>query len=330
VTPADATRLFDPRLTLQQPGALWLLGLVAGLLTIAPLIFLISPNNLRPELWRRWATWLVIALAAALPITLGAAATCLALLVLALACYREFGRATGLFRHRLTSVAVVVGIVLTFAAAVDNYYALFVALFPLSIALIALAGILPDRPNGYLQRTALGVFAYALFGSGLGHLAFFTNEPHYRALLLWLVLAVALNDVFAFTAGKLLGRRRLAPNTSPSKTWGGALGAITLTMVMSGGLGWFVFDGRVYGWWPHVLVLALTVGVLGQFGDLLLSSIKRDLGLEDFGQLLPGHGGLLDRIDSLILVTPAVFHYVGYLQGVGDGATERVFSAGWF
>ncbi|MEM6314456.1 MAG: phosphatidate cytidylyltransferase, partial [Planctomycetota bacterium] len=90
------------------------------------------------------------------------------------------------------------------------------------------------------------------------------------------------------------------------------------------------FAGRPFGTWPHVLTLSVFVGVLGQFGDLLISSVKRDLGVKDLGQVLPGHGGLLDRCDSLLLVTPACFHYIGYLQGIGDAAAERLFSAGWF
>ncbi|HEY4758446.1 MAG TPA: phosphatidate cytidylyltransferase, partial [Chthoniobacterales bacterium] len=71
--------------------------------------------------------------------------------------------------------------------------------------------------------------------------------------------------------------------------------------------------------------LGIIISIVGQFGDLMLSAIKRDLGLKDTAKLIPGHGGLLDRFDSLILVAPAVFHYVGYFVGFGVGQPERIF-----
>jgi phosphatidate cytidylyltransferase len=74
--------------------------------------------------------------------------------------------------------------------------------------------------------------------------------------------------------------------------------------------------------------LGIIVSVVGQFGDLMLSSIKRDLGLKDTAKLIPGHGGLLDRFDGLILVAPAVFHYVSYFVDFTAGQPQRIFSGG--
>ncbi len=125
-----------------------------------------------------------------------------------------------------------------------------------------------------------------------------------------------------------LGRRKLAPNTSPNKTVGGAVGAIVLTSTLVIALGHFVFQGTELDRPVRLATLGLLVSVVGQLGDLMLSSVKRDLGLKDISNLIPGHGGLLDRFDSLILVAPAAFHYIGYLNGIGLKQPERIITGG--
>jgi phosphatidate cytidylyltransferase len=143
-----------------------------------------------------------------------------------------------------------------------------------------------------------------------------------------LILCVELNDVFAYITGKTLGRAKLAPNTSPNKTVAGALGALVLTTGLAAGLGGIVFAGTRIDTWPRLITLGLIVSVTGQLGDLTLSSIKRDLGIKDWAATFPGHGGLLDRFNSLLFAAPAVFHYVGYLNGVGLNQVPRILTNG--
>ncbi len=76
----------------------------------------------------------------------------------------------------------------------------------------------------------------------------------------------------------------------------------------------------------HLAILGMLISVLGQFGDLMLSSIKRDLGIKDMAATIPGHGGLLDRFDSIILVAPAVFHYINYFVGVGKNQVSNILT----
>ena len=331
---ATSTRLFDPRPAWDDGFVVGVTLASVGLLVMLPLIAMALKGKTRQDVLERWRGWLVLAPLIILPILLGAAWVFLAATALALLCYREFARATGLFRARLVSAAVAIASLATFFAAADNYYAFFVALWPLSIGLIALAGLATDSPQGFIQRVGLAVLAYMLFGAGLGHLAFFANDANYRPILLWLILSVELNDIFAFTTGKTLGPltggRKLAPNTSPNKTLAGGLGALVLTTAVAAGLGRIVWMGTPLAAWPHLLVMGLMIAILGQAGDLLLSSVKRDLGIKDFAHTFRGHGGLLDRFDSLMLVLPAIFHYVHYVRGVADGQAQRIFTHAWF
>ena len=135
-------------------------------------------------------------------------------------------------------------------------------------------------------------------------------STHAYGYLLFLIFAVELNDIAAFTFGRLLGRHPLRNNISPKKTWEGALGALAVSLALPWLL-WFCFPHFS----PRELVLTgLIVGVGGQLGDLSISLIKRDLGVKDMGAAISGHGGILDRIDSMIYVAPLFFHMVRWFH----------------
>ena len=262
------------------------------------------------------------------PVLLGAGWTIAAICVMSLVCYREFARATGMFREPSISALVVLGILAVTFAVADHWYGLFVAITPLLIVVLAAIAICKDQPTGYIQRVALGVFAFLLFGICFGHLAYFANDTNFRPMLVWLILCVELNDIFAYIVGKTLGRTKLAPNTSPNKTVAGALGALVLTTILAAGLGSLVFAGTPINQPLKLITLGLIVSLSGQLGDLTLSSIKRDLGIKDWAATFPGHGGLLDRFNSLLFSAPAVFHYVGYMQGIGLNQVPRIITKG--
>ena len=130
-------------------------------------------------------------------------------------------------------------------------------------------------------------------------------------LLLFVVLLTQLNDIFQYLGGKSLGRSKVAPKISPGKTYAGLIGGVVTTVALAAWLG------------PYLTLLDFSRSVmagaiiaLGGFaGDLCLSALKRDLGIKDFGATLPGHGGVLDRVDSLIFTAPLFFHFVYYCYG---------------
>jgi phosphatidate cytidylyltransferase len=126
-------------------------------------------------------------------------------------------------------------------------------------------------------------------------------------LLLWLVVVVQISDVCQYVCGKLLGRRQVAPTVSPNKTWEGLLGGGTLAVAIGSALWWATpFSPLQAAGFAAVLVAA------GFLGGLVSSAIKRDRGIKDFGTLISGHGGVLDRLDSLIFAAPVFFHLVRF------------------
>ncbi|MBI4660238.1 MAG: phosphatidate cytidylyltransferase [Verrucomicrobia bacterium] len=327
-------RLFEYRHAFDHPVTIWTTVAVAALLVVAPMTVCLLGRlgkltpPLHEDLVRRIRSWFWLAPIMIVPVLLGAAWTILAVGLLSLACYREYARATGLFREKAISFVVVLGILGVTFATLDHWSGLFVAWFPLTVATIAATAILADRPKGYIQRVALGVLGFMFFGCALGHLGYFANDQNYRPILLMLLLAVEMNDVFAYVTGKTVGRRKLAPNTSPNKTVAGSIGALVLTALLVLGVGRSVFAGTPLEKSVLLALLGIIISVVGQLGDLTLSSIKRDLGLKDISTLIPGHGGLLDRFNSLLFVAPAAFHYIGYFVGIGLDQPARILSGG--
>lgn len=315
-----------------HPVAFWITAGIVAALALTPLIFLVLGKagkldpKLHDDLWTRYKSWLFLAPLMVLPLLVNRFTAIGGVGILSILCYREFARATGLFRHRSISAVVALGIFLVTFAAADHWYGFFVALSSLVISALVIVALFEDQPKGYIQRVALGVFAFSLFGVCLGHFGYFANDRRGQAFLLSILLCVELNDVFAYCTGKLFGRRKLAPQTSPNKTIGGALGAAVLTTSLFATLIHCIVPGTAVDQPRHLIALGLLLSVTGQWGDLVMSSIKRDLGIKDLGTTIPGHGGLLDRFDSLIFVGPAMFHYFGYFLGVGLDQPVRVLT----
>jgi phosphatidate cytidylyltransferase len=214
-----------------------------------------------------------------------------------LICYREFAglvaahviRAPSIFGY-LAGVSVIL---------IPEYTAVSFSL--LSIAALALALQLDDL------REILPGTAAAFFG------AIYTCLPWHFAVLLradsvhWLFFALALNwcgDSVAYYTGRAFGKHRLAPVVSPNKSWEGAAGSVAGSVIF-GVLYMGYFQPVVPVW--KVVVIAVVANVAGQLGDLAESAMKRGAGVKDSGHILPGHGGLLDRVDSSLFALPVVF-----------------------
>ena len=206
-----------------HPVAFWIATGIAGALALTPLIFLalqaagkVSPE-LRGDLWTRYKSWLVLAPLMVVPLLLGRIPAILGVAALGTLCYREFARVIGLFRHRAVSGTVALGgALITYAIAVQ-WYGFFNALTSLVVCAIVIVALFADDPRGYIQRVALGIFCFLLFGVCLGHFSYLANDKLGAPIQLAILLCVELNDIFAYCTGKAFGRRKLSPHTSPKK-----------------------------------------------------------------------------------------------------------------
>ncbi|MEX0623078.1 phosphatidate cytidylyltransferase [Saccharospirillum sp.] len=130
------------------------------------------------------------------------------------------------------------------------------------------------------------------------------GQPNANLVLTWLMLLVWGADIGAYFAGKTYGHRKLAPSVSPGKTWAGVYGGMATSVVLSALMAWFFLPGLSPVQWALLLVISALVVAISVLGDLFESLLKRHRGIKDSSALLPGHGGILDRIDSLCAATP--------------------------
>ncbi|HEU4493010.1 MAG TPA: phosphatidate cytidylyltransferase [Rubrobacteraceae bacterium] len=175
------------------------------------------------------------------------------------------------------------------------------ALLALPWALFWLAG----RPETRTLRAVLAVLLMALWvGAPLAHLGLFPRSRYGVVLILIAVVGPWISDSGAYFAGRFFGRHLLFPSLSPKKTLEGSVGGLLATMLVVGFVSYeFLSFGLV-----KALVIGAGVSLFSQTGDLFESTLKRILDVKDLGHFLPGHGGVLDRVDSLLFTAPAVYY----------------------
>ena len=297
-------------------------AIIGGLLAFAGLLLgvlrLLGKNV--SGVWKTYRGWLIMVPIVLGSIFLGRAAFIGGITLLAIVGFKEFARATGLYEDWwLTGLVYLSILTLGIASYMPDprqdylgWYGLFTALPAYVIAAIVLVPILRNRAKGQLQQVALAIVGFLYFGWMFSHLGFLANAEYAYGYILYLVFAVEINDVAAFTCGKLFGKHKLRENISPNKTIEGSIGAIIISLGIPFLL-WFSFP-HFEPW--HLVLTGLIVGVGGQLGDLVISFIKRDIGIKDMGNVIQGHGGILDRVDSMIFVAPIFFHVVRWMHGI--------------
>ena len=182
------------------------------------------------------------------------------------------------------------------------WYGAFIIFIPVVMFLVLpLRLVLKGDTHGITKSMALLQWILMLSVFGISHLAYLLSLPELpgfssggRGLLLFLVFLTEINDVMQFIWGKLLGRHKILPKISPNKTWEGFLGGVISTTVIGYFLGFLTPLSA-----PNVILVSALIAIAGFSGDVVISAIKRDKGIKDMGNSIPGHGGVFDRIDSL-------------------------------
>jgi phosphatidate cytidylyltransferase len=197
--------------------------------------------------------------------------------------------------------------------AYKGWYELFIVFIPVFMFIwIPFILVLEGETKMIMSSMAGLPTSLMLCVFGLSHMAYLISLPEIngfsaggKGLLLFLIFITQINDVMQFIWGKIIGKHKILPKISPNKTWGGFIGGL-ISSVFIGYL--MSFLTPLNDW--QVIVVSFFIAGVGFVGDVVVSAIKRDMGVKDMGQAIPGHGGVLDRIDSLALTTPIFFHLV--------------------
>ena len=273
------------------------------------------------NLWARTRSfWLIALLGSAALLTGEAGATVLFFLISLLA-LREFMTLapTRPSDHRAMAWTFFVIAPLQYAMVATHWYGFYSILIPVyAFLFIPSINAMAGDPQRFLERTAtvqwgLMVCVYCLsFAPALLWLRIPGYEGESAKLLLFCIVVAQLSDFLQYVFGKLFGRRKIAPVISPNKTWEGFLGGV-LGATLVGTALWWATPFR-----PLVAAaMALTICVMGFAGGLAMSAIKRDRGVKDFGALIAGHGGILDRVDSICFSVPVFFHLTRFFFARG-------------
>jgi phosphatidate cytidylyltransferase len=195
-----------------------------------------------------------------------------------------------------------------------TWYGMFIIWIPVYLfLLLPFRQVLTGETKGFLENTARVQWGLMMFVFGLSHLAYMlTLEPINGVggaeLVLYLVLLTALNDVLQYLWGKSFGKHKIVPKVSPNKTVEGFVGAFFTILLLA-----WVFSFLTPFTWYEAFIAGAIISSFGFVGDVVISMIKRDIGVKDSSNLIPGHGGILDRVDSLVYTAPLFFHFVYYL-----------------
>jgi phosphatidate cytidylyltransferase len=300
---------------------IWALACVYGLLVFASLlvrVLRVRSGKSYQELDARINSWWVMVTIFTLAIAITPRFSIIFLGLVSFLAFKEFLAMTTTRRaDRRVVFWAFLAIPVQFYWVSIGWYGMFIIFIPVFLfLLLPMRMILVGETSGFLK--AAGTLHWGLMTTvfSLSHAAYLLVLPADKniaggaGLLFFLVFLTQFNDVAQYTWGKLFGKHPVVPKVSPKKTVEGLAGGVLTTLALS----WLIAPWLtpLSPW--EALAVGLLIGLGGFFGDVVISAVKRDIGIKDSGSLIPGHGGIMDRVDSLTFTAPLFFHTLYYLH----------------
>ncbi len=314
----------DPTLSPYAMTTLTLFGGVAAVLLLASVVSAAlkhavahgQPHAVIDNLTQRVNAWWVMVGVIATAFLIGRTGMMLLFAFISFYALREFITLLTTRRadHPAIAAAFFVVLPLQYVFAWTGWYGMFSIFIPVyAFLVLPILAALGGDTQRFLERTSKVQWGLMISVFCISHVpALVTLDiPGYdgRQLLLiaFLVIVVQGSDVLQYVWGKLFGRHKVAPELSPSKTWEGLVGGVASATALGAGLYWITPFSPL-----QAAALAFVLCLMGFLGGLVMSAIKRDRGVKDWGHLIEGHGGMLDRLDSVVFAAPVFFHLVRY------------------
>lgn len=290
---------------------------VYGILAAASLIAAVLGPEKQPELVARVKSWWVMVTVFAVAVFINQAVSAVFLAFISYLALKEFFSMIPSRKiDRLAVFAAYLSIPVQYWFAYTAQFGLFSVFIPVwMFLLLPTIMALGGETTGYLKSAGTLSWGLMMTVFTLSHMAYllFSGDTANAVaggagLLFFLVFLTQFNDVAQFTWGKLFGKRKITPSVSPKKTWEGFLGGLATTIVLAMFIGPWLTPMD----WQWSAAAGAIIAIAGFLGDITESAVKRDMGVKDAGALIPGHGGILDRIDSLTFAAPAFTHFFRY------------------
>lgn len=279
----------------------------------------VSRSNIGEDIRTRTNSWAIMVAFIFGALLLGQTATILLFLLISILALREYISIieTTVSDHRALLYLFFVLPILHYGLLWFGEYGLFAIVLPVyGFLLLSIRSALRGGPEGYLRRIATMQFGMMACVYCVSHapallkLSFSAEGYSTVAFFLYFLLIIEISDVFQYVFGKKWGCRKIVPLISPNKTIEGFLGGVLTASLLGAALSFATPFSPL-----SAFFICLLSCFMGFLGDCCFSAIKRDAGTKDFGELLPGHGGILDRIDSLCFAVPIFFHLTRYYYG---------------